>query len=321
MCIAEFRYPLNNKEMLRRCFASTFKRVGFIGIGNMGSGMTANLLKNGYQVKAFDINAAAVDNVVALGATRATSPQDASRDADAVVLMLPNTKDVERVVAGPQGIQEVTKRGALIVDSSTISPMGSRKLAADLLKRGIDFIDAPVSGGTMGAKLGTLTFMVGCEEPTFQQATPLLKAMGKNIIYCGKHGAGLVVKLCNNLSLAMINIATCEAMNLGVKMGLDPKKLYEVMSVSTARSWPMDTCNPVPGVLPNAPSTRGYEGGFGTGLVTKDVAIALEIAQGCGAQTLLGEKAHELYKQVMESGAAGKDFGFIYQLMNQNRLK
>jgi len=308
-------------KMLRRCFTTSLKKIGFIGVGNMGAGMAANLLKNGFQVKAFDLHTAAVDNLVSLGATKASTVQAAAEGAQAVILMLPNTKDVEKVVAGPQGIQSVLGAGALVIDSSTISPFGSRKLAEDLKTRNVHFIDAPVSGGTMGAKLGTLTFMVGCSEATFELAKPVLHGMGKNIIYCGLNGAGLVVKICNNLSLAMINIATCEAMNLGLKMGLDGKKLYEVMSVSTARSWPMDTTNPVPGVLPNAPSTRGYEGGFGTGLMAKDLGLALEIAQECGAQTILGGRALDLYKQVMDSGAAGKDFGYVYQLMSKNQLK
>jgi 3-hydroxyisobutyrate dehydrogenase len=168
--------------------------------------------------------------------------------------------------------------------------------------------------------MGTLTFMVGGEEVTYNRALPVLRGMGKNIIYCGANGAGLVVKICNNLSLGIINIATCEAMNLGIKMGLDGNKLYEVMSVSTARCWTMDTCNPVPGVLPNAPSTRNYEGGFGTGLMAKDLGLALGIAKESGAQTILGERAFELYNQVIKSGVAAKDFGVIYQLMSQNKL-
>ena len=307
--------------MLRRSFSESLKKIGFIGVGLMGSPMAAHLLRHNYQVCAYDINPAPVDHLVALGARKAVSYQDAALGADTVILSLPGSEEVEEAVTGAHGISTVMRPGTLLIDSSTTSPFLSRKLAAILEPRGVSFLDAPTSGGTIGAKLGTLTIMVGGEEAVYQRTLPLLKTMGKNIIYCGKHGAGLVIKMCNNLGLASINIAICEALNLGVKMGVDGKTLYDVLSVSTARSWPLDTSNPIPGVLPAAPSSRNYEGGFPTVLLSKELSITLDIAKQCGAQAILGERAGEFYKQLVDAGAGRKDFGIVYQAISHNKLK
>lgn len=298
-----------------RTFANA---VGFVGLGAMGGPMTANLVKNGYSVKAFDLSAEAVDAAVKTGASKAETIEEASTDVQAIVTMLPNTQIVESV---SNTVSKVAKPGTLLIDSSTIHPSGSFKIAAAMQKANIGMVDAPVSGGVMGAQNGTLTFMCGGSQQNFDEAKPYLEAMGKNIFYCGDNGAGLAVKIVNNFTLAAIMITTCEGLALGEKLGLDLKVLTEVMSVSTGRSWPLDTANPAPGVLPNAPSTNHYKGGFATDLMLKDLGIAIESAEEVGQQIKMGKTAGDFFAQAHDAGLGGEDFAAVYKLIKDNLIK
>ena len=246
-------------------------RIAFIGLGNMGGPMAANLVKNGHSVRVFDLVPAAVRAAVDAGASAASSARDTLADAEVVISMLPASRHVEGVYLGDDGIPAAIPDGALVIDCSTIAPASARKVSEAAAARGLQMIDAPVSGGTAGAQAGTLTFIVGGEEDALERARPVLQAMGKNIFHVGASGAGQVAKLCNNMALGVIMAVTGEAIALGVAHGLDPKVLSQMMAVSTGRSWATEVCNPWPGVLENAPASRGYSGGFGSDLMLKDM--------------------------------------------------
>jgi 3-hydroxyisobutyrate dehydrogenase len=248
--------------------ASTSSRasIGFIGLGNMGAPMAQNLLKRHHQVTVFDVNPLVVKQLVsAHGAKSAPSPAAlAGSGVDVVVTMLPSSPHARAVYTGENGVLSTIKSGALLVDASTIDPTVSRELALAAAQKGAAFIDAPVSGGVGGATNGTLTFMVGGAREAFDKAKPILECMGKNVVYCGGPGNGQVVKICNNLVLGISMIGVSEAMNLGIKLGMDPKTLAGIFNTSSARCWSSDTYNPVPGVIDGVPSSRNYDGGFGS---------------------------------------------------------
>jgi 3-hydroxyisobutyrate dehydrogenase len=230
--------------------------VGLIGLGNMGAYMADNIHKIMPTKSMFyDIEPANVAKIK--GARGARSVSELAQSSDIIVTMLPNTKHVMTVCRGEDGIFKNAKAGSIFIDCSTIDPIASRELSEEAKACGIDMLDAPVSGGVLGAQQGTLTFMVGGLESTLQRAKPILQLMGKNIVYCGGAGNGEITKLCNNLSLAISMIGTSEAMALGVRLGMDPKTLAGVMNTSTARCWSSDTYNPCPNVMPNVPSSRG----------------------------------------------------------------
>ncbi|HAV72228.1 MAG TPA: 3-hydroxyisobutyrate dehydrogenase, partial [Stenotrophomonas sp.] len=233
-------------------------RIAFIGLGNMGGPMAANLAKAGHAVRVFDLVPAAVQAAVDAGATAATSALDTLTGAEIVISMLPASRHVEGVYLGDDGLLTDIPGGALVIDCSTIAPATARKVAEAAAARGLQMLDAPVSGGTAGAQAGTLTFIVGGEAEALERARPLLQAMGKNIFHVGASGAGQVAKLCNNMALGVIMAVTGESIALGVAHGLDPKVLSQMMAVSTGRSWATEVCNPWPGVLENAPASRGY---------------------------------------------------------------
>jgi len=194
------------------------------------------------------------------------------------VTSVPNTKDVEELLKGPDGIFKNARKGTTIVDTSTISPIASKEFAAEAKKKEFVFIDSPMSGGITGAQAGTLTFMVGCDKDQFENVKLVLQGMGKNIFHCGGPGTGEIAKICNNLILGISMIATSEGLSLGEKLGMDPKVLSSILSVSTGRNWCVDTYNPRPGVLENVPSSRDYNGGFQVSLIRKDLSLALEAA-------------------------------------------
>ena len=291
--------------------------VAFIGLGNMGSRMAANLLKKGHALSVFDVAPAATRALVAQGARAAASPAEAARGADAVVTMLPSSPHVRDCYdAAAGGVFAAARKGALLVDSSTIDPGVSRALAAAARARGLRMVDAPVSGGVGGAEAGTLTFMVGAHDAAdFDAARPLLEGMGKNIVRCGGDGTGQVAKLCNNLVLGISMNAVAEAMNLGVKLGADPKVLAGVINSSSGRCWSSDTYNPVPGVMPNVPSSRGYAGGFGSALMAKDLGLALDAARAAGAPLPTGSAAAAVYALLMAHGEGAKDFSVVYEFL------
>lgn len=292
-------------------------RIAFIGLGNMGGPMAINLAKAGHQVQVFDLSASAVDAVVAAGGVAAASAVAAVDQAQVVISMLPASRHVEGLYLGEGGLLAAIADGALVIDSSTIAPASAQKVAQAAAARGLQMIDAPVSGGTAGAQAGTLTFIVGGPADALERARPYLQDMGKNIFHVGGNGAGQVAKLCNNMALGVIMAATGEAISLGVAHGLDAGVLSQMMAVSTGRSWATEVCNPWPGVLENAPSSRGYSGGFGNDLMLKDLGLAVEAAVSKGASIPLGELARNLYSINSQQGNGGLDFSSVVKLFNK----
>ena len=287
--------------------------IAFIGLGNMGAPMAENLIKAGYTLSVYDLSDAALKRLQSAGARVAASPKDAAREAQVVITMLPAGKHVHAVYLdcdGSEGLLSSLPKGTLVIDSSTIAASDARKVATEASKLGIDFLDAPVSGGTGGAIAGSLTFIVGGEADGFVKAKPILDVMGKNIFHAGDHGAGQVAKICNNMLLGILMSGTAEAINLGVKNGLDAKVLSEIMLQSSGRNWTLEVYNPYPQVIESVPSSNGYKGGFMTELMQKDLNLAMQTAQAVDAETPMGAKATELYNEhSIEHG--DKDFSSI----------
>lgn len=287
--------------------------IAFIGLGNMGAPMAENLLKAGYVLSVYDLAESATQRLQQAGARVADSPKDAVSDAQVVISMLPAGKHVHSVYLGENGddgLLAVLPTGTLVIDSSTIAAADAMKVAEAAVKLGIDFLDAPVSGGTGGAIAGSLTFIVGGSADVFAKAEPILAVMGKNIFHAGDHGAGQVAKICNNMLLGILMAGTAEAINLGVKNGLDPKVLSDIMLQSSGRNWTLEVYNPYPQVMKNVPSSNGYQGGFMSKLMQKDLNLAMQTAQDTHVDTPMGAKATELYEaHVVENG--DKDFSSI----------
>ncbi|KAF5901127.1 3-hydroxyisobutyrate dehydrogenase, mitochondrial, partial [Clarias magur] len=244
-------------------------QVGFIGLGNMGNPMAKNLIKHGYPVIATDVFPESCKELQGLGAQILDTPADVADKADRIITMLPSSPNVIDVYTGPNGILKKVKKGSLLIDSSTIDPAVSKEMAVAAEKMGAVFMDAPVSGGVGAATSGKLTFMVGGAEEEFTAAKELLSCMGANVVYCGQVGTGQAAKICNNMLLAIGMIGTSETMNLGIRLGLDPKLLAKILNMSSGRCWSSDTYNPVPGVMEGVPSANNYQGGFGTTLMAK----------------------------------------------------
>ena len=287
--------------------------IAFIGLGNMGAPMAENLLKAGYALSVYDLSAEAIQRLEQAGASVAYSPKDAARNAQVVISMLPAGKHVHSVYLGDDGSEGLLAqlpKGTLVIDSSTIAAADARMVAEAATKLGIDFLDAPVSGGTGGAIAGTLTFIVGGEDKAFAKAEPILAVMGKNIFHAGEHGAGQVAKICNNMLLGILMAGTAEAINLGVKNGLDPKVLSDIMLQSSGRNWTLEVYNPYPQVMESVPSSNGYKGGFMSKLMQKDLNLAMQTAQDANVETPMGSRAAELYEvHAVENG--DKDFSSI----------
>nr|CAH0105723.1 unnamed protein product [Daphnia galeata] len=294
------------------------KRVGFIGLGNMGGPMALNLLNKGNSVTVFDVYPEAMSKLQDAGAAIGHNPAEVAEKSDTIITMLPNSSHVQEAYAGENGVFQTAKPGSLLIDSSTIDPSVSKEMAILAEKKGMIFIDAPVSGGVMAAKAGTLTFMVGGPEHEFANAKSILEHVGKNIVYCGPVGAGQAAKICNNMLLAINMVGTAEAMNLGVRLGLDPKLLSSVINTSSGRSWSSEIYNPVPGVLPNVPASNNYEGGFGTALMTKDLGLAQNSATRSNSAIPLGSLAHQLYRLMTVRGYAKKDFSSVYEFLQKS---
>ncbi|MCD7096893.1 3-hydroxyisobutyrate dehydrogenase [Stenotrophomonas sp. MMGLT7] len=293
-------------------------KIAFIGLGNMGGPMALNLLKAGHALNVYDLNGTAVTSIAEAGARAAASAAAAVVDAEVVISMLPASRHVEGLYLGEGGLLAKIPADALVIDCSTIAPAAARKVAAAAAQRGLAMLDAPVSGGTAGATAGTLTFIVGGETEVLERARPILADMGKNIFHVGDSGAGQVAKLCNNMALGVIMAVTGEALALGVAHGLDAKVLSQMMAVSTGRSWATEVCNPWPGVLDNAPASRGYSGGFGNDLMLKDLGLAAEAAVGVGASIPLGELARNLYAMNSRAGNGGLDFSSVVKVVAGN---
>ena len=289
-------------------------RIGFIGIGNMGSGMAANLAKAGHEVAAFDLSAEALDRVAAAGCTRAASAGDAARGAGAIVTMLPAGAHVRAVYENE--LFAAADAAALLIDCSTIDVATARDVAAQARSRGLAMIDAPVSGGIGGAAAGTLTFMVGGEAAAFARAEPILAQMGKAVIHAGAAGAGQAAKIANNMLLGATMVATCEAFLLAGKLGLDPATFYAISSKASGQSWSMTTYCPMPGIGPETPADHDYAGGFAAALMLKDLKLAAAAAHDVGASVPMGAAAGALYQAMANAGEGGRDFSAMIRFLD-----
>lgn len=288
--------------------------IAFIGLGNMGSGMTANLLKAGHLVRGFDVSEAAMARACEQGVTRAASVTTAVAGADAVITMLQTGQQVREVY--DDEVFAAAPREAVLIDCSTIDVATARHVGGAAAEHGREMVDAPVSGGVAGAIAGTLTFMVGGPQRGFAKARPILATMGKVVIHAGPAGAGQAAKICNNMLLGASMIATAEAFNMAIKLGLDPQIFFDISSKASGQCWSMTSYCPVPGPVPSAPSNRHYEGGFMSALMLKDLKLALEAAQAVGASVPMGALAENLYQNFVDLGGAGKDFSAIIKLLN-----
>ncbi len=286
-------------------------RIGFIGLGNMGSGMAANLAKAGHEVAAFDLDAGAVERAVGAGATGAASVAQAVGDAEIVVSMLPAGKHVLSVYFGDKGVAASAPADTLLIDCSTIAVDEAREAARQAEACGFVMVDAPVSGGVTAAEGGTLTFMVGGPEAGFARAKPVLEAMGRNIFHAGGAGNGQAAKIANNMLLAISMIGTCEAFNLAERLGLDAQTFYDISSTASGQCWSMTSYCPAPGPVPAAPSNREYAPGFAVAMMLKDLGLACEAAKSAGAGVALGDHAREIYTRLSEDGHAGLDFSGV----------
>lgn len=283
--------------------------IGFIGLGNMGGGMAANLAKAGHKVIAFDLSGEALARAGAAGCTPVSDPVQAVSDADVIVTMLPAGKHVASVYNDT--VFGAARSGTLLIDCSTIDVDTARQVSAAAKERGLEAVDAPVSGGIAAANGGTLTFMVGGSSGGFSRAAPILSDMGKAVIHAGDNGAGQAAKICNNMLLGATMAATCETFALAKKLGLDLQTFYDISSKASGQSWSMTSYCPVPGVGPASPADNGYAGGFAAALMLKDMRLALEAAKANGAQVPMGERAEAIYDAFVEADAQGLDFSAI----------
>eukprot|EP01111_Echinosteliopsis_oligospora_P010086 TRINITY_DN3079_c0_g1_i1.p1 TRINITY_DN3079_c0_g1~~TRINITY_DN3079_c0_g1_i1.p1 ORF type:complete len:331 (+),score=90.71 TRINITY_DN3079_c0_g1_i1:80-1072(+) len=296
------------------------QKIGFIGLGNMGAHQASNLLKNGHDVIVLDVNQSSIDKLVSKGATSAKTPKEIAEKAKVIITMLPASQHVREVYCGKDGIFSGIQEGSVLMDSSTIDPATARQISQLASEKKSTMVDCPVSGGTGGAEAGTLTFMVGGTTEAYEKAKPYLAHMGKNIVHCGDAGTGQVAKICNNLVLGISMLGVSEAMNLGVKNGMDPKKLASIFNTSTARCWSSEIYNPCPGVVETAPAGRGYTGGFGSALMMKDLGLAVEAAKAGGEALPMGSLAHQMYQLLTVHGYGGRDFSVAYEYLQKSTL-
>ena len=287
-------------------------KIAFIGLGNMGGGMAANLVRAGHEVRAFDLSEDALESAKAKGCETFTDARVAVAGVEAVVSMLPNGEIVRSVYTG--SVIGHAPSEAVLLDCSTIDVATAREVAAAAAEAGYAMVDAPVSGGIAAAEGGTLTFMVGGTDQAFARAEPILEGMGKAVIHAGDAGAGQTAKICNNMLLAISMIGTAEAMKMAEKLGLDPQKFYEISSQSSGYNWSLNAYTPMPGVGVESPADRDYQGGFATALMLKDLKLAMEAAENAGAKVELGDHAKRLYEVfAVENG--GLDFSAIIKTL------
>ena len=286
-------------------------KIGFIGLGNMGGPMVANLVAAGHSVSAFDIAADAVSRAVESGATAADSAAATADGAEVIITMLPAGAQVRSVYVGDDGVLDALEKGALVIDCSTIDVPAARDMIVEAEKRGLEMIDAPVSGGIGGAVAGTLTFMCGGTAQAYGRAEPILQVMGKNVFHAGDAGAGQSVKVCNNLMLAIQMISVSEGFGLAEKLGLDSQKLFDIVSTATSQCWAMTSYCPVPGPVPTSPANNDYQAGFTVAMMLKDLKLSQEAATTTGANTPLGAQATELFDAYAAAGNEDLDFSAI----------
>ncbi len=287
--------------------------IGFIGVGNMGGPMAVNLIKAGHAVKAFDLSSSAVERAVEEGATAVGSAAEAAFESDVVITMLPAGTHVRGVYEDE--VFGHARDGALFIDCSTIDVETARAVHASAAEKGFSMVDAPVSGGIMGAAAGTLTFMCGGSEEAFGRAKPILEQMGKTIVHAGGAGNGQGAKICNNMMLGIQMLSVCEAFNLAEKLGLDAQKLFDVSSTASGQCWSLTTYCPVPGPVETSPANRDYAPGFSAAMMLKDLNLAQGAADAFGANTPMGEKAAALYAEFCQGGSEGVDFSGIIKML------
>lgn len=292
-------------------------KIGFFGLGHMGGPMSARLVKAGHEVRAYDLVPALVAGAEAAGAIAGSSVADTCKGAGIIISMLPSGAAVEALYRGEAGVLTSAPTDALLIDCSTIDAPTARRVAAAASDSGRSMLDAPVSGGVAGATAGTLTFICGGSAEAMARAEPVLLAMGRKVFHAGDHGAGQSAKICNNMLLAIHMIGTCEALQLGVDNGLDPKILSEIMLASSGRNWSLELYNPWPGVMDNVPAAREYEGGFAVDLMNKDLRLAMEAGMQGGSSTPLGALAKSLYAQHGRHGNGKLDFSSILKMFER----
>ncbi|MEO8716126.1 MAG: 3-hydroxyisobutyrate dehydrogenase [Acetobacteraceae bacterium] len=291
-------------------------RIGFIGLGNMGAPMAANLLKAGHQIVGFDLSTPALQALADAGGQVAGSAAEAAHGAEFVITMLPAGEHVRGIWLHQGGLIEAISASGqtpLLIDCSTIDVESSRAVEEAARAAGLGMLDAPVSGGTSGAAAGTLTFMVGGADPAFARGEAILKAMGRTIVHVGGPGAGQAAKICNNMMLAINMVGVSEAFILGRKLGVDWDKLFSIINTSSGQSWALSTYCPAPGCVPSAPSNRDYAPGFAAALMVKDVGLAQAAAEATHSPTPLGAHALALYREVIAAGDGAKDFSVIFR--------
>ncbi|KAJ1917306.1 hypothetical protein H4219_003265 [Mycoemilia scoparia] len=315
-----------------RAPSSSEETYGFIGLGQMGYHMANNLYKNsGKNLVVYDINPKAVSRFIeynkqqssndSLRIEVASSPREVAEKSSFIMTMLPESPHIKEAYLGEKGILSGISPGKICVDSSTIEPTVSLEVTKEVAKASAIGVDGPVSGGVMGAEAGTLTFMVGAPEKSIvERVEPALLSMGKNVVHCGDLGTGLIAKICNNLLLAVTMVGACEALHLGTKLGMDPKLLSSIMNISSGRSWTIDTANPIPGYLPNSPSSKGYEGGFAIKLILKDVGLAMSAAKDTKSSMMASALTEQIYRHVSNyEQYSNKDFSVLYKWLKENK--
>jgi len=295
--------------------------IGFIGLGNMGAPMAANLVKAGHRVTGFDLVSKAVERLAAKGGTAAASAPAAAAGSEIVITMLPAGPQVRSVYLGDDGLLAHARKDALLIDCSTIDVETARAVAAAAAEAGFDMLDAPVSGGVGGAEAATLTFMVGGEEAVFSRARPILEAMGRTIVHAGPAGNGQAAKICNNMMLGVSMIAVCEAFSLAERLGLEAQTLFDISAKSSGQCWALTSYCPVPGPVAASPANRDYAPGFTAAMMLKDLRLAQQAAGASAAPTPLGAAAANLYQLFVDEGAGGRDFSAIYRFIRKPEVK
>ena len=289
------------------------EKIGFIGLGNMGMPMAQNLISNGIKVKGFDVSEEVLKQASKNKIEVCSDTLQASKEIDVLITMLPNGEAVSSVF-NSESLLENIDPSILIIECSTISPKTSKELSLKASSLDLEMIDAPVSGGVKGAEEAGLTFMVGGSVENVEKAKPILSKMGKNIFHAGGSGSGQIAKLCNNMLLAIHMSGTAEALSMGVKSGLDPSVLSEIMSKSSGGNWSLDKYNPYPGVMTESPASKDYQGGFLNKLMIKDLNLAKELAQDSKTETPMGDSARKLYDELIEQGLEDLDFSSVQKL-------
>lgn len=293
--------------------------IGFIGLGNMGGPMAANLVKAGHHVLGYDLSSAALKTFADIGGVVANSAIDAAIDAEIVITMLPAGKHVEAVYCGKDGLLTAAKTNTLFLDSSTIDVDTARKVATAAKAANMLMMDTPVSGGVAAAVAGTLTFMCGGSDEAFAKAKDILDIVGGNIIHAGGSGTGQAAKICNNMMLGIQMISVCEAFAMADALGLERQKLFDISSKASGQCWSLTTYCPVPEPIATTPANNDYKPGFATAMMLKDLRLAADAAEQAGVNTQIGKKAKELFEAMSEAGMDDKDFSAYFEFMTAKR--